>query len=132
MQSRFLRRGLIVVATVMALALTLLTVAHLPFVRARVLEWARTRISAEFGIAVDADELSYNLLGISVDLRNVNLSAPGERPFLHADRVRVVVDRRLLTGTVAVDQIEIERPRVAIVRHRDGRTNSSRAPSRYA
>src|SRR5262245_50612449 len=123
MRSRFLRRGLIVLATVVALVLMLLAVAHLPYVRARVLEWARTRVSTDFGVAVDAEALDYNLLGISVDLRNVSLSAPGERPFLQADRLRVLLDRRLFLGTLAVREIEAVRPRVAIVRHRDGSTN---------
>src|SRR5262245_16427459 len=117
MRSRFLRRGLIVVATVMALALMLLAVAHLPFVRARVLEWARTSVSSEFGVEVNAGELSYNLLGLSVELQNVSLSVAGERPFLQADRLRALVDRRLFLGTVAINEIEAVRPRVAIVRH---------------
>src|SRR5215470_4463371 len=99
MWSRFLRRGLIVAAAISTLAVMLVGVAHLPFVRARVLEWTRARVSRDFGVVVEADDLSYNLLGVSVELHNLNLSAPGQRPFLAADGLRVVLDRRVLTGT---------------------------------
>jgi uncharacterized protein involved in outer membrane biogenesis len=123
------RRSLIVAATVVTLALMLVGAAHLPFVRARVLEWARVRVSRDFGVVIDAEGLSYNLLGVSIELRNLNLSAPGERPFLQADGLRVVLDRQLFTGTVNIQRIELVRPRVAIVRHRDGRTNLPTVPS---
>ncbi len=128
MSSRFLRRSLIVAATLVTLALMLVGAAHLPFVRARVLDWARARVSRDFGVVIDAEGLSYNLLGVSIELRNLSVSAPGERPFLQADGLRVVLARRLFAGTVDVQRIELVRPRVAILRHRDGSTNLPTIP----
>src|SRR5712672_2338737 len=129
MSSRFLRRSLIVAATLVTLALMLIGAGHLPFVRARVLDWTRARVSRDFGVVIDAEGLSYNLLGVSIELRNLSLSAPGERPFLQADGLRVVLDRRLFTGTVDIQRIALIRPRVAILRHRDGSTNLPTIPS---
>ena len=130
MRSRFLRRALIVAATVVTLALMLVGAAHLPFVRARVLEWARTRVSRDFGVVVDADALSFNLFDVSIELHDLKLSAPGERPFLQADGLRVLLDRRrLFAGTVDIQQIELIRPRAAILRHQDGSTNLPTVPS---
>src|SRR5262249_33597090 len=127
--SRFLRRALIAVATVVTLALALLGGVHLPFVRARVLEWARARISHDFGIVVDAKNLDYNLLGVSLEPRALSLSPPGHRPFLQADGLGVELDRRLLSGLVAIRRLDVEHPRVVLLRHPDGRTNLPTVPS---
>ncbi|HEX7794331.1 MAG TPA: translocation/assembly module TamB domain-containing protein [Vicinamibacterales bacterium] len=114
--------------TVVTLALALLGGVHLPFVRARVLEWARARVVRDFGIVVDAKTLDYNLLGVSLELHDLNLSAPGDRPFLQADGLHLELDRRLFTGLVEVRQLELVHPRIVILRHRDGRTNLPTTP----
>jgi len=123
MRSKYLRRALIVVVTVVTLALALLGGVHLPFVRARVLEWARARVARDFGIVVDARSLDYNLLGVSIELHDLNLSAPGDRPFLQADGLRLELGRRLFAGLVEIRQLELAHPRIVLLRHRDGRTN---------
>jgi len=128
MRSKYLRRALIVVVTVVTLALALLGGVHLPFVRARVLEWARVRLARDFGIVVDAKRLDYNLAGVSLELHDLNLSAPGERPFLHADSLRLELDRRLFVGFVEIRQLELVHPHIALLRHRDGRTNLPTSP----
>src|SRR5215813_9204949 len=128
MRSRFLRRALIVVATIVTLALALLGGVHLPFVRARVLEWARARISHDFGIVVDAKSLDYNLLGVSLELRDLTLSAPGDRPFLQADGLRIELDRCLLSGLVEIRRLDAEHPRVVLLHHPDGRLNLPTVP----
>src|SRR5262245_63246696 len=129
MRSRFLRRALIAAAAVTALFIVLVGAAHLPFVRARVLEWARGYASREFGVVVTADDLSYNLLDVSVQLHNLSLSAPGQRPFLQADGLSVRLDRRLYAGTVDIQKLDFQRPRVTLVRHQDGSTNLPTTPS---
>jgi outer membrane protein assembly factor BamA/autotransporter translocation and assembly factor TamB len=129
MRSKFLRRALIVVVTVVTLALALLGGVHLPFVRARVLEWARARVARDFGIVVDAKRLDYNLLGVSLELHDLNLSAPGDRPFLQADGLRLELDRRLFAGLVEIRELELVHPRILLLRHRDGRTNLPATPS---
>src|SRR5262249_54007111 len=58
---------------------------------------------------------------------DISLSAPGEPPFLKADQLRVQIDRRVFLGTIDIKTIEIVRPRLAIVRHRDGTTNLPRS-----
>src|SRR5690349_17250504 len=118
MRSKFLRRALFVVVTIVTLALALLGGVHLPFVRARVLEWARVRLARDFGIVVDAKRLDYNLAGVSLELHDLNLSAPGERPFLHADSLRLELDRRLFVGFVEIRQLELVHPHIALLRHR--------------
>ena len=123
MRLRFLRRALIAAASVVTLALLLIATAHLPGVRARVLEYARARVAREFGVEVNADALRYNLFGVSVELQNLGLAAPGQRPFLEADRIRVLLDRHVFVGTLTIKQIDITRPRIALIRHRDGTMN---------
>jgi autotransporter translocation and assembly factor TamB len=111
-------------ASAIAAVLAILAVAvHLEFVRARVLDWAIARASQDFGIAIEASSLRYNLVTTSAELRNVRLSAPGERPFLQAEAIRVVLDRRALPGAVEIDRLDIERPQLTVVRHPDGATN---------
>jgi hypothetical protein len=121
----------LLLASVVTLALMLIGAAHLPFVGARVLEWARTRVSRDFGVVVDADALSFNLFDVSIELHDLKLSAPGERPFLQADGLRVLLDRRrLFAGTVDIQQIELIRPRAAILRTlRQGSGRPASVPS---
>src|SRR5262249_2038643 len=83
----------------------------------------------DFGIVVDAKSLDYNLLGVSLELHDLNLSAPGERPFLQADGLRLKLDRRLFAGLIEISQLELVHPRIVLFRHRDGRTNLPTTPS---
>ena len=100
------------------------TTLHLPFVRARVLEAARGYALRELGIVVDASSLHYAVLARSVELRNVSLAASaGEPPFLQAEAIRLVLDRSVFRGVVAVDRLDLACPRLAIVRHANGTTN---------
>src|SRR5690349_18582138 len=122
-RSRFIRRAFLAVASVVACVLLLVGVAHLGVVRARVLAWAAERIAQDFGIRVQADALRYNVLTRAVELRNTSLSVPGEPPFLQADALRIVLDRRIFFGVVELERLELERPRVTIVRHPGGATN---------
>ena len=109
--------------------LLLVGAAHLGVVRARVLVWAAERIAQDFGIRVQADALRYNVLTRLVELRNASLSVPGEPPFLQADVLRIGLDRRVFFGVFELERLELERPRVTIVRHPDGATNLPRGQS---
>ena len=106
----------------MALLTLLVAVAHIEFVRARVLDYALARASQALGLRVQADSLQYNLLAASAELRNARVSAPEGRAFLRAEAVRVGLVRGALPG-VEVGRLEIERPHLTIVRHADGTTN---------
>jgi outer membrane protein assembly factor BamA len=128
LRSRFVRRTLLALASVVAFVVVLVATAHLGFVRARVLDWARAQLSSGLGIVVDADTLRYNLLTLSMDLGKVRLSAPRDRPFLEADAIRIVLNRRALTGALELERLEIDRPRVTIVRHRSGALNLPASP----
>ena len=123
MLSKVLRRSAVAVAAVVVLGLLIVGAVHLPVVRARVLDYARGRVARDFGIDVQARALRYNLLGVSVELQQPVVSAHGDRPFLQADVLRLVLDRRVLLGTVDITRLELVRPRLSFVRHRDGSTN---------
>ena len=124
MASNLVRRWSLVAAAVAAILAVLTAAAHLPFVRVRVFEWARTRIAQDYGILVQAGSFSYNLLTTSLELHQPTLTAAeGEPPFLSAEAARIVLNRSVLWGVVEVDRLELARPRLAVVRHRDGSTN---------
>jgi outer membrane protein insertion porin family len=123
MRLSFVRRVSLWLIAISATVVALVAAAHLPFVRARMLDWMRTRISNDLGITLQADALRYNLAARSVELVNPIISARNERPFLEADAVRIVLDRRLFRGMFEPERVDLSRPRVTIVRHRDGTFN---------
>lgn len=120
---KLIRRGLVAAAAVTTVALSLLGAAHLPVVRAQAFDWARAQAAQRFGIVVEADAVAYNLLTTSVTLRQARLATPGQPPFLRAESLHVVLDRDVLWGTVSIQHLDLVRPSVSIVRHRDGTTN---------
>jgi hypothetical protein len=123
MASKLIRWAGAAAASILALILLLLAVAHLPFVRTRVLERARAYAARDLGISLEADGLDYSLLTRSASLRNVAIAAPGQPTLLHADSAVIVLSRRLFRGTIEIEQVELVRPRITIVRHPDGTTN---------
>jgi outer membrane protein assembly factor BamA len=130
MSRKLVRRiglGAAVVAGLLSIAYATL---HLPFVRARVLERARAYALRDLGIVIDASSLHYALRARSVELRNVSLASSGvETPFLQAEAIRLVLDRSVFRGVVAVDRLDLVGPRLAIVRHANGTTNLPRGRS---
>ena len=126
---RVRRVALVAVIAATGLPLLLLGIAHLPMVRAYVLERARDYAARELGIALDAKSLHYNLLGPSVELRDIAIRSvddKGGRALLHADSLRLALGRGLVLGEVEVTRLELVRPRIAIVRHADGTLNLPR------
>ena len=120
---KLIRRGLVAMAATATIVLALLGAAHLPFVRTHVFDWARTHAAQRLGIIVQADDVAYNLLTASVTLRNLSLSTAGEPPFLRAELLRVALDRDVLWGIVRIQRLDLVRPSISVVRHRDGTTN---------
>ncbi len=123
MASKLIRWAVAAAAAIVALILLLLAVAHLPFVRARVLDRARAYAARELSISVEADAIEYSLIARSAALRNVTIAVPGQPPLVRADSARVVLSRRLFGGVLEVERLDLVRPRITIVRHPDGTTN---------
>jgi len=123
MASKLIRWAVAAAAAIVALLLLLLAVAHLPFVRARVLDRARAYAARDLGISLEADAIEYSLIARSATLRNVTISVPGQPPLARAHSAGVVLSRRLVRGVLEVERLDLVRPRITIVRHPDGTTN---------
>ena len=92
---RVFRRVALIAAILAGALLLLVGIAHLPFVRALVLDQARAYAARELGVALDAKSLHYNLFGPSAELRDVTLASLDDkdrRPLVRADRLRLVRD----------------------------------------
>ena len=106
MTRKLVRRVAVGAAVAAGILLIVFATLHLPFVRARVLERAREYAARELGIFVNASSLHYAVLGRSIELRDVSLaSSAGETPFLKAEAIRVLLDRSVFRGVVAVDRL---------------------------
>jgi outer membrane protein assembly complex protein YaeT len=110
-------------AAIVLLGLLLVAIAHLPFVRAQVLERARAYAVRDLGLSVEADDIQYNLFTRSASLRNVTIAAAGQPPLVRADSAGVVVSRRLFRGIIEIERLDLVGPRITIVRRPDGTTN---------
>ena len=100
-------------------------VLHLPSIRARVLGRARAYAERELHIALRASSLSYNVFTRSVELRDVSIASTSAAadPLLQAERVNVVFGRGILLGRPAIASVSVTRPRVTLVRDRNGVMN---------
>ena len=113
-----------VVAGGLAVTLALLAgLAHAPFVRARVLVAALSFLQ-DSGIRASAERLDYNLFALTGDLQAVTLSAAGsDTPFFSADALRLDLPWSVVGGTLAIQSLELDRPRIAVIRQEDGSLN---------
>ena len=113
-----------VVAGGLAVTLALLAgLAHAPFVRARVLV-AALALLEDSGIRASADRLDYNLFTLTGGLEAVTLTAAGsDTPFFAADAIRLDLPWSVVSGTLAIQSLELDRPRVAVIRQEDGSLN---------
>jgi translocation and assembly module TamB len=109
----------------LAAALVLVLVAHAPFVRSAALGYALDAVQRNYGIAVQAERLDYNLATLRVGLAGVRLSAEGaeDEPFLEADYVSVLFPAGVLAGNVAFTDINVGNARLFIHIRPDGRSN---------
>ncbi len=119
------RRLLLVIAGLIVFGLLLVAAAHLPVVRARVMSWAAARLAASAGLEVTADRLDYNLLTLSATARGVTVAALDRKdaPLFQADAVHATLPRSVLGGVLAFRTLELERPRIHIVRDAKGNFN---------
>lgn len=114
-----------VAAGVVVCLVASVAIAHLPFVRSRVLSWATARLEQQ-GIHLEAAGLDYNLLGLRATLRQVAVSAVThpDAPFFEADLVRVDLPWAILRGGgIQIQSLEIMRPRLTVVRDATGAFN---------
>jgi hypothetical protein len=110
------------VGVVVCLAL-LAGVIHLPVVRAGVLSRALTFLR-DSGVRADVRRLDYNLFTLTVRLNGIALSAErSDTPFFSAEAVDLDLPWSVVGGTVAVQSLEVDRPRITIVREADGSLN---------
>jgi hypothetical protein len=117
------RRWRVVLAALAAIALLIVGGLHLPFARARVLSWVSAELGKR-GIRFDANRLSYNLFSLTVGLDRVVVAATGGGPpVFEADAVRLNFPFAALRGALRVQSIEIDRPRLRVIRHADGSWN---------
>ena len=153
------RKWSAVTAALAAAVLLLAALVHLAPVRARVLAAVAGRVRAQLGIDLAADRLDYNLLTLSVRLVNVRLTAATVRlkadttddaatndaatgdaaagdegetlpPFFEADAIAVDLPWSVIAGGLAIESIDVSRPRVTIVRDARGAFNLPVIPER--
>jgi outer membrane protein assembly complex protein YaeT len=117
-------RRLVVCAAVAAALALLVGVSHTPFVRAKALSWAVARLRTDAGLRVEIGQLDYNLATLSSTFHNVTITAEHSRtPFFYANVVQVNFPWAIVAGSIGVESLEIDRPRLVIVREEDGTFN---------
>jgi len=117
------RVALVTLAAGLGVAILLLA-AHLPWVEARVGEWAASQLASR-GIRIQTSALTYNLATRSVHVEGLvaSTTADTQHPFLEAARLDVTLPRSVLAGRFAITSLSGERVRVVLVRRQDGSTN---------
>lgn len=102
-----------------------LFVIHLPFVRARALDFAAAQLASRYNLSLQASRLDYNLLTRRVTLDDVRLAATSHepQPFFTAGRVEVELPWSVFRGTLAFDHIGVQSGAVSIRRAEDGTSN---------
>jgi len=103
--------------------------AHAPPVRALVLRQVVEALRDSFGIALQAESLSYNLLTLSAELRGIHVAAVDrpDEPFAAAETLTASFGWRTLIGDVRLRRLSMTSPRIDIRRHADGTDNLPRA-----
>ena len=84
----------------------LLLGAHIPWVQARVGQWATSQLLSR-GIALQTTALSYNLATLSVHVEGLAAATTADtaHPFLEAARIDVAFPRSILAGRLAVSSL---------------------------
>ena len=121
-----MRRWRVVAAAIAAICFIGVAGLHLPLARSRVLSSISAAL-AKRGIRFEADRLSYNLFSLTAGFdRVVVTGTDGGPPFFEADAVRLNLPLAALTGALRLQSIELDRPRVRVVRSADGSWNLPR------
>jgi outer membrane protein assembly factor BamA/autotransporter translocation and assembly factor TamB len=121
----WLIRGVAIVAGAVVLLLVVLLALHTAPARDAVLRRAVFLLADRFNLALNAENLQYNLATRRVSLSRVTLAATHapRDPFLTADLIEVTMPSAVLFGTVAIDGIRLENARLVIHRQADGSSN---------
>lgn len=121
----WLIRGVAIIAGVALLLLVVLLALHTAPARSALLRRAVLLLADRFDLALNAENLQYNIVTRRVSLSRVTLAATHapRDPFLTADLIEVTVPSAVLFGTVAIDGIRLENARLVIHRQADGSSN---------
>jgi outer membrane protein assembly factor BamA/autotransporter translocation and assembly factor TamB len=113
------------IAVAVAAALVLVLLVHAPFVRSAALRYALSTVRRDYGLAIQADRLDYNLATLRVGLAGLRMSAEGSsnEPFFEAEYVSLRLPARILAGNVAFKDISITNGRLFVHRRADGSSN---------
>ena len=109
----------------MLLALTLLAIAHLPPVRARVAAFGVRLLHDRYGIDARIERLDYNLFALRGSVSGLEMAASvrATEPFLQADRVALDLGWPSVFGTIRVDDARIVNPHISLATDAQGRLN---------
>jgi outer membrane protein assembly factor BamA/autotransporter translocation and assembly factor TamB len=118
------RRWVAAGAAIATLVIVAIAALHSPPVRSRLLAIITARL-VQNGVVARVDGLDYNLFTRTVHLSGVTLATPSAAatPFFSANDVRATFPLRTFFGHLEIQSLELESPRVTLLRDRDGRTN---------
>src|SRR5690349_18796507 len=102
-----LRKTRLVIVCAAGTILLALLAAHAPPARALVLRRLATSLRTSYGVELRAASLSYNLLTLSAELREIQVAALGtpNEPFVTADALALSFGVRTLIGDVSVRRL---------------------------
>jgi len=94
-------------------------------VESRLAGWALTSLAGRFGIVAQARELDLDLARLDIHVRGLTLASPvsPDAPFFTVDEARLDLPWSVLRGKIAIDAVELVRPRLTIVVRADGTSN---------
>jgi len=94
-------------------------------VESRLAGWALTSLAGRFGIVAQARELDLDLARLDIHVRGLTLASPvsPDAPFFTVDEARLDLPWSVLRGKIAIDAVELVRPRLTIVAKADGTSN---------
>ena len=113
------------IAVAAAAALILVLLAHTPVARAAALRYALVTVQRNYGLALQAERLDYNLVTLRIGLAGLRVSADGspDEPFFEGDYVSVSLPAGVFLGNVAFKDISVANGRVLVHRRADGTSN---------
>ena len=108
---------------IVAMLVVIAGVLHTPWARASVARFAVSRLEG-VGLHAELDRLDYNLFTLRFDLDRLVLTAQDSvAPFLELDALHLDLPWSVVGGTLAVQSLEVDHPRLTIVRDEDGSLN---------
>ena len=110
---------------VLALGVAGLIVLSLSAVQTRLAGWVLTSLAGRPGIVAHVGEMDVDLSRLDITLRDVTLAAPVrlDTPFFTVEQARVDLPWSVLRGEIAIDAVELVRPRLTLITTADGASN---------